>query len=125
MSSYAYLIAPPGAGSTLQGIFGASFEGIGTVFQNFMKVKFLDKFMCLLGIAVGSLLGGFIFQKYGGATMYRSFGIYTIVFGIVYSSVHFFIDRNNKRTRKGNFHTHLTSSIIAILSSNHHLCYIT
>ena len=29
MTSYAYLIAPPGAGSTLQGIFGALFEGIG------------------------------------------------------------------------------------------------
>lgn len=30
MTSYAYLIAPPGAGSTLQGIFGALFEGIGS-----------------------------------------------------------------------------------------------
>ena len=29
MTSYAYLIAPPGAGTTLQGIFGAVFEGLG------------------------------------------------------------------------------------------------
>ena len=28
-ASYAFLVAPPGAGSTLQGIFGAIFEGIG------------------------------------------------------------------------------------------------
>lgn len=32
MTSYAYLIAPPGAGTTLQGIFGALFEGIGILF---------------------------------------------------------------------------------------------
>ena len=29
MASYAYLVAPPGTASTLQGIFGAIFEGIG------------------------------------------------------------------------------------------------
>ena len=28
-ASYAYLVAPPGAASTLQGILGAIFEGIG------------------------------------------------------------------------------------------------
>lgn len=35
--------------------------------------------------------------------MYRSFGIYTLVFGILYSSIHAFMDRRNKLTRKGNF----------------------
>lgn len=33
MASYAYLIAPPEAASTLQGIFGALFEGVGTLFR--------------------------------------------------------------------------------------------
>ncbi|XP_046647849.1 major facilitator superfamily domain-containing protein 6-like isoform X2 [Daphnia pulicaria] len=83
MTSYAYLIAPPGAGTTLQGIFGALFEGIGT--------------------AVGSLLGGFIFQNYGGAIMYRSFGIYTLIFGILYSSIHAFMDRKKTMTRKESY----------------------
>lgn len=55
------------------------------------------------GTAVGSLLGGFIFQNYGGAIMYRSFGIYTLIFGILYSSIHAFMDRKKTMTRKGNF----------------------
>ena len=37
MASYAYLIAPPGAGTTLQGIFGAVFEGIGNLFNHLVK----------------------------------------------------------------------------------------
>lgn len=55
------------------------------------------------GTAVGSLLGGFIFQNFGGAVMYRSFGIYTMIFGIVYSAIHIFMDRRNKLSRKGSF----------------------
>ena len=103
MTSYAYLIAPPGAGTTLQGIFGAVFEGLG---NNNLLVTTLksDKSFFIFGnsgTAIGSLLGGFIFQNYGGATMYRSFGIYTLVFGILYASIHAFMDRRNKLTRKG------------------------
>ena len=57
------------------------------------------------GTSVGSLLGGFIFQNYGGATMYRSFGIYTLIFGIFYSSIHAFMDRKKKLNRKGNYNS--------------------
>ena len=39
MASYADLVAPDGTSATLQGIFGAIFEGIGTVFLIFI-VKF-------------------------------------------------------------------------------------
>lgn len=39
MASYAYLVAPPGATSTLQGIFSAIFEGIGKFLENFIKRK--------------------------------------------------------------------------------------
>lgn len=37
MASYAYLIAPPEAASTLQGIFGALFEGIGIACISLLK----------------------------------------------------------------------------------------
>jgi hypothetical protein len=106
MTSYAYLIAPPGAGTTLQGIFGALFEGIGNVYIYIYYRRFFDVFLMHIleaGTAVGSLLGGFIFQNYGGAVMYRSFGIYTLIFGILYSSIHAFMDRKKTMTRKGNF----------------------
>lgn len=75
MASYAYLIAPPGAATTLQGIFGAVFEGIGT--------------------SIGSLLGGYIFQNYSGAAMFRFFGIFSLLVGIIYSSIHIFMDRRS------------------------------
>ncbi len=45
MTSYAYLIAPPGAGTTLQGIFGALFEGIGNVYMNFKSNSSMS-FLC-------------------------------------------------------------------------------
>ncbi|XP_046440617.1 major facilitator superfamily domain-containing protein 6-like isoform X4 [Daphnia pulex] len=78
MASYANLIAPPEATSTLQGIFGALFEGIGT--------------------SIGSLFGGFIYESYGGAIMFRSFGIYALVYGAIYSLSHFAMDFNKRKS---------------------------
>merc|ERR1712117_189291 len=46
MTSYAHIISPKGYESTMQGIVGAAFEG--------------------LGVAVGALLGGLIFKHHGG-----------------------------------------------------------
>jgi len=73
MASYAYLVAPPGTASTLQGIFGAIFEGIGT--------------------SIGSLLGGLIFQKYGGVILFRSWGVFALSTGILFALANLFLDK--------------------------------
>ena len=39
MASYAFHVAPPGSASTLQGIFGAIFEGIGNYYPLQMESK--------------------------------------------------------------------------------------
>jgi len=74
MASYANLVAPPGAGSTLQGIFGAAFDGLGT--------------------STGSLLGGWIYQQYGGVAAFRTFGTFSLVAAVVFGSAHQLIGRN-------------------------------
>lgn len=58
-----------------------------------------------IGIAIGSLLGGYIFERYGGPVMFRCFGGLSLAIGILYSlSNNLLIDRNQirkKSTRKG------------------------
>lgn len=100
MASYAYLIAPPGAATTLQGIFGAIFEGIGTSMSSTAARLFSHSLCLSLGTSIGSLLGGYVFQTYGGAAMFRSFGIYALLVGIAYSGANFFLDRRSS-SRKG------------------------
>lgn len=72
-ASYAYLVAPPGTASTLQGVFGAVFEGIGT--------------------SIGSLLGGYIFQNYDGVVLFRSFAIFSLTAGVLFSLANLVVDK--------------------------------
>lgn len=44
------------------------------------------------GTSIGSLLGGFIYESYGGAIMFRSFGIYALIYGTLYALCHFAMD---------------------------------
>jgi PPP family 3-phenylpropionic acid transporter len=53
--SYADEIAPPGLGATAQGLLSGVFMGIAT--------------------AIGAFLGGFLYQDFGGAIMYRTMSI--------------------------------------------------
>jgi PPP family 3-phenylpropionic acid transporter len=53
--SYAAEIAPPGLGATAQGFLSGIFMGIAS--------------------ATGAMLGGFLYQDFGGAIMYRTMGI--------------------------------------------------
>ena len=53
-------------------------------------------FKKILGVAIGNLLGGFLYERYGGAMLFRSFGIYVFVYGIIYCLIHVVIDRVDK-----------------------------
>ncbi|XP_071519609.1 major facilitator superfamily domain-containing protein 6-like isoform X2 [Panulirus ornatus] len=67
MTSYASLVAPPGTEATMQGIFGAAFEGIG--------------------FSIGGFAGGFLFLELGGAEMFLCIG----VFNLIFTSIHIFL----------------------------------
>ena len=54
--SYANQSAPPGLGATAQGLFNGVYMGIGS--------------------ATGAMIGGILYQEFGGAIMYRYMSIF-------------------------------------------------
>lgn len=68
MTSYAHIISPPGFESTMQGIVGAAFEG--------------------LGVAIGSFVGGAVYKTMGGVYMFRAFGLFAIILCLLHAVVH-------------------------------------
>ncbi|XP_053683703.1 major facilitator superfamily domain-containing protein 6 [Sabethes cyaneus] len=77
MASYASIVAPPGTEATMQGLVGAIFEGVG--------------------VSLGSLLAGHLFQKVGGSKTFRLFGISALVLFVAHVLVQFTMDRFGKR----------------------------
>ncbi|KAK2713452.1 major facilitator superfamily domain-containing protein 6-like isoform X1 [Artemia franciscana] len=73
MASYAYVVAPPGVAATMQGVVGAVFEGVGT--------------------ALGSFLGGILYNKYGGQMTYFIFGISALIGSILHCVSNLLISR--------------------------------
>jgi len=73
MTSYAYILSPPGLESTMQGLVGAAFEG--------------------LGVAVGALLGGVIFKIFGGRLMFQGAGGLAIVCCILHAVLQIILNR--------------------------------
>lgn len=59
MTSYASVVSPPGTETTVQGLVGAVFEGVGT--------------------SLGSFIGGHLYGTYGGWITFRAFGIGSLV----------------------------------------------
>ncbi|XP_022832726.1 major facilitator superfamily domain-containing protein 6 [Spodoptera litura] len=59
MTSYANIVSPPGTETTVQGLVGAVFEGVGT--------------------SLGSFIGGQLYGTYGGWITFRSFGIGALI----------------------------------------------
>ncbi|XP_068633079.1 uncharacterized protein Sugb [Battus philenor] len=59
MASYANVVSPPGTETTVQGLVGAVFEGVGT--------------------SLGSFIGGRMYEAYGGANTFRWFGVGALV----------------------------------------------
>ncbi|OQV12199.1 hypothetical protein BV898_13541 [Hypsibius exemplaris] len=79
MSCFAFDKAPPGATGTLQGILGATYEGIGQ--------------------GVGGLVAGFLYYKYGGRNTWRGYGILALGFATLYAVLAFFL-RKRAQTAK-------------------------
>ncbi|PNF21627.1 hypothetical protein B7P43_G11266 [Cryptotermes secundus] len=73
MASYASIVAPPGTEATVQGAVGAVFEGIG--------------------VSLGSLLGGVLYDKYDGATTFRIYGIVSLGLFVLHFLVQTIISR--------------------------------
>ncbi|XP_053672708.1 major facilitator superfamily domain-containing protein 6 [Anopheles nili] len=82
MASYASIVAPPGTEATMQGLVGAVFEGVG--------------------VSLGSLLAGNLFNRIGGSSTFRAFGIAALVLFVVHVVVQKLTDRfSGQETRPG------------------------
>ncbi|XP_055536478.1 major facilitator superfamily domain-containing protein 6 isoform X2 [Wyeomyia smithii] len=77
MASYASIVAPPGTEATMQGLVGAVFEGVG--------------------VSLGSLLAGNLFEKIGGSRTFRLFGATALVLFVVHVVIQFTMDRFGRR----------------------------
>ncbi|XP_014671205.1 PREDICTED: major facilitator superfamily domain-containing protein 6-like [Priapulus caudatus] len=80
MVSYSNIIAPKGTAATMQGLVGGIFDGVGCGF--------------------GSLLGGFIYESYGGAVTFRCFGVLALVSCILYWFANCFITSTESKDEK-------------------------
>ncbi|XP_065348789.1 major facilitator superfamily domain-containing protein 6-A isoform X1 [Cloeon dipterum] len=75
MTSYASKVAPPGTEATIQGLVGAVFEGIG--------------------VSMGSLIGGILFNDIGGANTFLAYSIATFVLFCLHVAVQPLMRRSN------------------------------
>ncbi|XP_038216332.1 major facilitator superfamily domain-containing protein 6 [Zerene cesonia] len=71
MTSYANVVSPPGTETTVQGLVGAIFEGIGT--------------------SLGSFIGGRLYETYGGWNTFRWFGYGAFVACVVHALTQYLI----------------------------------
>ncbi|GLV42704.1 Sugar baby [Carabus blaptoides fortunei] len=71
MASYASIAAPPGTEATIQGLVGAVFEGVG--------------------MSLGNTISGVLYDKYGGWTTFKSFGIVSLILCFVHILIQRFL----------------------------------
>lgn len=86
MASYASIVAPAGTEATVQGTVGAVFEGVG--------------------VSLGSLLGGVLYDKLLGATTFRIYGIFSLVLFLTHFLVQLVMGKqtqNNEQTKVSDF----------------------
>jgi len=76
MTGYAHTIAPEGMEATVQGVVGAAYEGAG--------------------VATGSLVGGTIYQNYGGLFLFRSASIFALALSILHIAAQCWLSRSDK-----------------------------
>lgn len=77
MAFYAKTIAPEGTEATVQGLASGTFEG--------------------LGVASGSLIGGYGFRTVGGRTTFFWIGIISFIFGAINFVINYIISRSRKK----------------------------
>lgn len=75
-ATYASIAAPPGASTTIQGVFQGIFEGAG--------------------VGCGSLLGGIIYEQFGGRILFLAFGVATMIIGCLYGLINFLCKKRQK-----------------------------
>lgn len=75
MVSFANSIAPPGKSATLQGIIGGLYEG--------------------LGIGIGGLIAGYIYQDLGYSSMWAFFSLLCLGFTVVYVFLAYVLKKRN------------------------------
>ncbi|XP_069691840.1 major facilitator superfamily domain-containing protein 6-like isoform X2 [Periplaneta americana] len=80
MASYASIVAPPGTEATVQGTVGAVFEGVG--------------------VSLGSLLGGILYDKFGGAKTFRIYGTASLALFIIHALVQLLLGRKSHYSEK-------------------------
>jgi len=73
--SYADEIAPPGLGATAQGLLSGVFMGISA--------------------ATGAILGGILYQDFGGAIMYRTMAIAVAVSILIFFAAQWKFNQGN------------------------------
>ncbi|XP_059062995.1 major facilitator superfamily domain-containing protein 6 [Achroia grisella] len=100
MTSYANAIAPAGAETTVQGLVGAVFEGVGT--------------------SMGSLIGGQLYKHYGGAATFRWFGVGSLIFCVLHLIAQYAL-RNRVQQ---NFLTPGYSSVMHFEKPNDSVCML-
>ncbi|XP_068142157.1 LOW QUALITY PROTEIN: major facilitator superfamily domain-containing protein 6 [Drosophila tropicalis] len=74
MASYASIVAPPGTEATMQSLVGAIFEGVG--------------------VSMGSLIGGLLFDSVSARTTFEIFGIAAFIIFIIHVIIQMFLQRN-------------------------------
>nr|CAD7403617.1 unnamed protein product [Timema poppensis] len=74
MASYANIAAPPGTEATVQGLVGAVFEGVG--------------------MSLGSLLGGVLYNLYGGGKAFLIYAITSLILFLAHVLVQYFLSKS-------------------------------
>uniref|UniRef100_A0A1B0GG72 Major facilitator superfamily associated domain-containing protein n=1 Tax=Glossina morsitans morsitans TaxID=37546 RepID=A0A1B0GG72_GLOMM len=81
MASYASIVAPPGTETTMQGLVGAIFEGIG--------------------VSTGSFVGGLLFDSVGGGHTFEIFGVSFFIAFIVHFCIQKYLQRHQSADTNG------------------------
>ncbi|XP_016983471.1 major facilitator superfamily domain-containing protein 6-B isoform X1 [Drosophila rhopaloa] len=81
MASYASIVAPPGTEATMQSLVGAIFEGVG--------------------VSMGSLIGGLLFESVTARTTFEIFGIGAFIIFVIHVSIQLYLQRNSNIDENG------------------------
>ncbi|KQS43807.1 major facilitator superfamily domain-containing protein 6-A isoform X1 [Drosophila erecta] len=81
MASYASIVAPPGTDATMQSLVGAIFEGVG--------------------VSMGSLIGGQLFESVTARTTFEIFGIGAFIIFVIHVCIQLYLQRNSNLDENG------------------------
>lgn len=73
LMSYASVIALPGTESTMIGLVGGVYEGVGKFINPLFNRTKNNYTISIIGVSFGSLLGGYLYNEFGGASTFRLF----------------------------------------------------